>query len=146
MSTGKRPAWVTAAVFGLVAMIVWTLVVKYLAPLLWSLSRDLSGAPPEPSAVMWDFWPVAHVVLAVALWRGARRAWEIGVAIAAVESAVVIAKFARFLAAPDWSFWKLLWFSNKVYVLAYFLALLAVLLGPGRSAFDAVRRPRWATS
>jgi hypothetical protein len=59
---------------------------------------------------------------------------------------VVIAKFARFLAAPDWSFWKLLWFSNKVYVLAYFLALLAVLLGPGRSAFDAVRRPRWATS
>ena len=146
MSAGERPVWVTAAVFGLVVMIAWTLVVKYLAPLLWSLSRSLSGAPAEASPVMWDFWPVAHLVLAVALWRGVSRAWAIGVAIAAVESAVVIAKFARFLAAPDWSFWKLLWFSNKVYVLLYFVLLVALLLLHRRRDFDDARRPRWAAT
>jgi hypothetical protein len=137
-----RPRWVTATVFGLVVMISWTLVVKYLAPLLHAASRALAGED-EPSRVMWDFWPVAHAAFAVLLWRGGRRAWEAGVTLAAVESAVVVAKFATFLRAPEWSFWKLLWFTNKVYVLAFFLCLLAVLLGPGRRSFDARRRALW---
>lgn len=143
MSAIPRPRWVTATVFALVVMIVWTLTVKYLAPLLWSLSRALAGAD-EPAPVMWDFWPLTHLALALLLWRGARFAWEFGVALAVAESAVVIAKFALYLRAPDWSFWKLLWFSNKIYVLAFFLCLLTVLLGPGRSSFDTGRRARWA--
>jgi hypothetical protein len=141
-----RPRWVTAAVFALAAMIVWTVVVKYLVPLLWSLSRALDGASEEPSQIMWDLWPVTHAVLAVALWRGLRWSWDYGVLLAAAESAVVATKFALYLRAPEWSFWKLLWFTNKIYVLAFFLCLLAVLLGPGRKAFDAARRPRWAQS
>jgi hypothetical protein len=137
-----RPRWVTATVCGLVVMITWTLAVKYLVPLLYVASRALEGSD-EPGRVMWDFWPLAHAAFAVLLWRGARYAWEAGVLLAAAESAVVIAKFARFLAAPEWSFWKLLWFTNKIYVLAFFLCLLAVLLGPGRRSFDAARRAKW---
>jgi len=143
MNPIARPRWVTATVFALVVMIVWTVVVKYLAPLLWSLSTALAGAG-GPAPVMWDFWPLTHLALAVMLWRGSRFAWEYGVALAVAESAVVLAKFALYLRAPDWSFWKLLWFSNKIYVLAFFLCLLTVLLGPGRVSFDAERRARWA--
>ena len=144
MSPSVRPRWVTATVFGLVVMITWTLVVKYLVPLVWTLSGALAGAAAEPARVMWDFWPLTHLVLAVLLWRGQRFAWSSGVALAAAESAVVLLKLARYLAAPEWSFWKLLWFTNKIYVLAFFLCLLTVLLGPGRKDFGEARRPRWA--
>jgi hypothetical protein len=140
-----RPRWVTATVFGLVVMITWTIAVKYLVPLLYVASRALEGSD-EPNRVMWDFWPLTHAALAVLLWRGSRYAWETGVVLAAAESAVVIAKFVRFLAAPEWSFWKLLWFTNKVYVLGFFLCLLAVLLGPGRRSFDATRRAKWGSA
>jgi len=145
VSDGVRPRWVTATVFGLVVMIVWTLAVKYLVPLLYRAARTLEGID-EPSRVMWDLWPLTHVALAVVLWRGGRYAWELGVGLAAAESAVVIVKFWSFLAAPEWSFWKLLWFTNKIYVLAFFLCLLAVLLGPGRRSFDGGRRARWGTA
>ena len=119
-------------------MITWTLVVKYLVPLLFDLSLALAGAGREASAalagagVMWDLWPLTHVVLAVVLWQRHRIAWIYGVTLAIAESAVVLTKFFFYLRAPEWTFWKLLWFTNKVYVLLFFLCLLYVLLGPGR--------------
>jgi hypothetical protein len=43
-------------------------------------------------------------------------------------------KLALFLRAPEPTFWKLLWLTNKLYVLVFFAGLLAILLGaPGRS-------------
>ena len=147
MSAVRRPAWVVGAVFGLVAMIVWTLVVKYLVPLLWSASAAWDGRPPgEASHVMWDFWPLTHLALALMLWRGARFAFAAAMTLALAEIAVVSAKFARFLAAPEWSFWKLLWFSNKVYVLLYFVGLVAILALRRRHDFDDARRPRWSAT
>ena len=140
-----RPAWVVGAVFGLAAMIVWTAVVKYLVPLLWSASAAWDGRPPgEASQVMWDFWPLTHFALALLLWRGARFAFEAALALALAEIAVVSAKFALFLRAPAWSFWKLLWFTNKVYVLLYFVVLVALLALYRRRDFDDARRPRWS--
>ena len=144
MNAEPRPRWITATVFGLVVMIVWTLAVKYLVPLLWSLSEGLAGRDAT-SQVMWDLWPLTHAALALLLWRGAGVAWTFGVVLSAAESIVVLWKFALYLRAPEWSFWKLLWFSNKIYVLAFFVCLLTALLGPGRSSFDVRRRPRWAT-
>ena len=141
-----RPAWVVGAVFGLAAMIVWTAVVKYLVPLLWSASAAWDGRAAEPSHVMWDLWPLTHLALALLLWRGARFAWEAALLLALAEIAVVSAKFALFLSAPEWSFWKLLWFTNKVYVLLYFVLLVALLLLRRRRDFDDARRPRWAAT
>lgn len=143
MTATPRPRWVTATVFGLVVMIVWTLVVKYLTPLLWSLSEALAGRDAA-NHLMWDFWPATHLLLALLLWRGARPTWIVGVGLSLAESAVVLVKITLFLGAPEWSFWKLLWFSNKIYVLGFFLCLLTVLLGPGRNSFDERRLPRWA--
>ena len=47
------------------------------------------------------------------------------------DDVIVATKFAVYLARPDLSFWRLLWFSNKIYVLAYFVLLLAFLARPG---------------
>jgi hypothetical protein len=147
MSRAPRPRWIVATVFALAVMISWTLVVKYLVPGLFALALALAGedAARLPSAlagagVMWDFWPLTHLALAVGLWR--RTGWirSYGVTLAFAESAVVVTKFVLFLRAPEWTFWKLLWFSNKVYVLIFFLCLLYVLLGPGRRDLETGAR------
>jgi hypothetical protein len=89
----------------------------------------LPAGEPAGVPVMWDFWPLAHLVLIVALWRRPRWGWGYAVTVAALESAVVLTKFVVYLRAPDLGFFRLLWFTNKVYVLALFLCLLYVLLG-----------------
>lgn len=130
-----RPRWLVATVAGLGVMIVWTLVVKYLAPLHWYWAERLAGREIAGAPVMWDLWPLAHAAMAVGLWRGARWAWPFGVAVSAVEVAVVATKFYLYLRAPQLDFWRLLWFSNKVYVIVFFACALYVLLGPGRAHF-----------
>jgi hypothetical protein len=126
-TAATRPGWATASVFGLVVMASWTLIIKYLAPVLYaaaerSAGRDLS-AP-----ILWDFWWVAHLALAWLLWTGHRLARPAGYAVAIVEILIVAVKFLLFLRAPEWTFWKLLWFTNKVYVLGFFVVFLAALL------------------
>ncbi len=138
MSPARPPA-VVAAVLGLTAMISWTLVVKYFAPWCWFLAERAAGRASESAPVMWDFWPLAHAALAWALWHQPRRAWGFAAAVSLVEVAVVTVKLTLFLRAPEWSFWKLLWFTNKLYVLAFFLLLAAWLLGPGRAALGPAR-------
>jgi len=132
MSVSERPGWLSAAVAGLGVMIVWTLTIKVLVPLHWFWAERLAGRPVAGAPVMWDLWPLAHAALAVALWRRTRWAWGFGMAVATVEIAVVATKFALFFRAPDLGFWRLLWFTNKLYVIAFFVWLLIVLLGPGR--------------
>lgn len=124
--------WVTPAVFGLVVMATWTLVIKYLAPALYFVSERAAGRPLERVPVMWDFWWVAHLALAWLLWRRHPLARNAGLGVAATEVVIVAVKLALFFGHPDLSFWRLLWFTNKLYVLAYFLFLLAFLLRSSR--------------
>ena len=128
---GGRPddGLITLAVLGLVVMATWTLVIKYLAPILYVVSERAAGRSPGGAPVMWDFWWVAHLALAWLLWRRHPWARAAAMAIAASEIAVVAVKFIAYLRRPDLSFWRLLWFTNKVYVLAFFIALMIVLLG-----------------
>jgi hypothetical protein len=127
---GDRPearGWITFCVLGLVVMATWTLVIKFLAPFLWFVAEQSAGRPIAGPPVMWDFWWVAHLLLAWLLWRRARWAWTFGLAVAVLEVAIVITKFALYLRQPDLVFWRLLWFTNKVYVLAFFVLFLALL-------------------
>jgi hypothetical protein len=71
---------------------------------------------------------VAHLALAWLLWNGHRLARPAGYAVAIVEILIVTVKFLLFLRSPEWTFWKLLWFTNKVYVLGFFVVFLAALL------------------
>lgn len=122
----------TFAVFGLVVMATWTIVIKFVAPILYAVSERAAGREVT-MPIMWDFWWVAHLVLARTIWIGHRRARAASFAVAGAETAIVVVKLAQWLAHPDLSFWRLLWFTNKVYVLAFFIVLLAILY----------RRPAW---
>ena len=122
-----NPRWIMPAVLGLVVMATWTLVIKFLAPLLFRVSEIAAGGPPT-APVMWDFWWIAHLALAWMLWRRHPRARTAGLAIAVLEIAIVAVKLTGWLAAPDLSFWRLLWFTNKLYVFGYFTVLVIVLL------------------
>lgn len=127
MSRSLVQGWITVAVFGLVVMATWTLVIKFLAPALHAIANDM---PVADAPFMWDFWWAAHLILAWLLWQRHRLAWVAGVAISVVEIVIVVVKFALFAQQPDGSFWALLWLTNKVYVLAYFVALLSALVTP----------------
>jgi len=129
VSGPPRPRWVDAMVLAIVVMIVWTVVVKYLVPIAWFWSERFAGREVAAVPVMWDFWPLLHVGLIVGLWTRRRWIWGYALTVAVAESLVVAAKFALYLRAPELGFWKLLWFTNKVYVLGLFLVLLFLLAG-----------------
>jgi hypothetical protein len=134
MSGGQpRDGWITGSVLGLVVMATWTLVIKYLAPVLYVVSERAAGRAPDGVPVMWDFWWAAHLALAWMLWTRHPRARAAGLSVAAAEIVIVTVKLAAYLDHPDWSFWRLLWLTNKVYVLIFFVFLLVLLL----------RRQRW---
>jgi hypothetical protein len=129
--SGRRlEGWITASVFGLVVMATWTVVIKYVAPLVYFAAESAEGRVPVRAPVMWDFWWVAHIALAWLLWKRHRWAWMAGMTVAAAEIAIVAIKFVLYFDAPDFSFWRLLWFTNKLYVLAFFLYLIALLSRP----------------
>jgi len=118
-----RPPVINALVLGLVFMIVW----KYIAPIHWYLAESFAGNTPDSIPIDWDFWPLAHAWVAWLLWTRSSIAWHAGVVVAALEVLVVTVKFAGFFLNPEFDFWRLMWFTNKVYVLAFFLVMLVVL-------------------
>lgn len=129
MSPPGRPEarGIDLCVLGLAVMAVWTLVIKFLAPILFYTAERTAGRPVDGPPIMWDFWWVAHLALAWLLWRRHPLALPAGRGIAAAEALIVIAKFVLYARQPDLSFWGLLWLTNKVYVLAFFLFLLVYL-------------------
>ena len=133
VETEGRDGAATAFVFGLVVMATWTLVVKYLAPVLHVVAERAAGRSPESVPVMWDFWWAAHLLLARLIWTRHPLARVAALSVTLLEIAIVAVKFVLYVRHPDLSFWRLLWFTNKVYVLAVFTALLIHLL----------RRPGW---
>jgi len=135
---GCRPLnLVDVCVLGLVVMATWTLVIKYVAPLTWAYAENQAGHSVA-APIMWDFWWVAHIWLARMFWNRHRWAWMSGLLVTVAEIVIVVVKFVGFFRDPDPEFWRLLWFTNKVYVLAYFLVLLVLLFLP---AFQRQLRP-----
>jgi hypothetical protein len=93
--------------------------------------------------VMWDFWWVAHLALAWLLWKGHHRARAAALAVSISEILIVTVKLSSFVSRPDLSFWRLLWLSNKIYILVFFLCLLALLMkgrvAPARGGIEGGR-------
>lgn len=108
----------------LLLLIAWTLVIKYLFPMAWSLAHGL----PLTQHIYWDLWPLAHGLLAWALL--ARPPWlrALALGMALVEIGIIVTKFALFLPDPEWSIWRTNWFINKLFVLACFVLVLVVAL------------------
>jgi len=132
------------AVF-LCMLATWTLVIKFLNPILmtWAeVERTGEGSGPY---ILWDFWWVPHLLLALWLWKRLTMVWEFGMVVSVVEILIILKKFYVFLQAPlaprygappvfD-TFLAFHWFLNKVMVLFFFILLLSQLL---RVEFKAV--------
>jgi hypothetical protein len=122
----------------LILLAAWTVTIKFLFPVGFSV---FEGTPLLAHAY-WDFWWVVHLWLAWALltWRPYARA--LAIAVSAMEIAIILTKFALFLAAPEWTIWTTNWFINKLFVLACFGLML-----PYFALFrDRRARPSWAGS
>lgn len=112
---------------GLVVMATWTVIVKFLVPVLFALAERYAGRPVASAPVMWDFWWVAHLWLAWLLMHRHPLSRPAGMGIAVAECLIVAVKLVFYLRQPDLSLWGLLWLTNKVYVLVFFLFLSVYL-------------------
>ncbi len=102
----------------------WTVVIKYLFPIGWSVWR---GEPPLTHVYL-DLWPVVHVWVGWALLHWRRYTYALAMMVSVAEIAIVVIKVVLFLAEPQWTIWRTNWFINKVFVLGCFVLLLAYLL------------------
>lgn len=114
-------AWISFLAHLLFILAAWTLFIKYLFPVGYSLTYG------EPLAryIYWDLWPVAHVWLGWALLERPRYTRALAIGMSVIEILIICTLFARFLADPEWSIWRTNWFVNKVFVLTCFVLVLA---------------------
>jgi hypothetical protein len=108
----------------LIVLAAWTVTIKFLFPIGYALAYGL----PIGSHIYWDFWWVAHLWLAWALLRWKPYTWLLATIVSSVEIAIVVTKFAVFLAAPEWTIWTTNWFVNKLFVLLVFCLMLPYLV------------------
>jgi len=119
----------------LILLAAWTVTIKFVFPIAYALAYGL----PLGTHIYWDLWWVAHLWLAWALLRWQPYTYALAVGVAAIEIAIVVTKFALFLAAPEWTIWTTNWFINKVFVLACFAIMLPYFLARRRALSRAVR-------
>jgi hypothetical protein len=104
----------------LIVLAAWTVTIKFLFPIAYALGEDV----PLLAYIYWDFWWVIHLWLAWALLRWQQYTHALAIGVSALEIAIIVTKFALFLAAPEWTIWTTNWFINKLFVLACFCLLL----------------------
>jgi hypothetical protein len=137
------------AVF-LCMLATWTLVIKYINPLCLAFAEKLkTGLFPAPY-IMWDFWWIPHLLLAIWLWQRRQWVWEFAIVVSVVEILIIVTKFVRFFQNPFELrfaqhavpappvldlFFTLNWFVNKVFVLTFFIFLLLQILRPEMKRF-----------
>jgi len=114
----------------LIVLAAWTVTIKLLFPVAFALFEG----SPLTAHIYWDFWWVVHLWLAWALLDRRRYTRALAIGVSVVEIAIILTKFASFLAAPEWTIWTTNWFINKLFVLACFLLVLPY--------FIFQRRPR----
>lgn len=135
-STDRAPgAWITFLAHFLIILSAWTLVIKYIFPIVHAAAYRL----PLTTHVAWDLWPVAHVWLAWVLLRWKPYTAWLAIAMSAVEIVIIVTLFYRFLSSPEpeWTIWRTNWFINKVFVLSCFILILGTFALPRKKTTTA---------
>jgi len=107
----------------LILLAAWTVTVKFAFPVAYALAEGVGVA----TYVWWDFWWVAHLWLAWALFAQPRYTIALALGVSIAEIVIVGVKLALFFNAPEWTIWTTNWFINKLFVLACFVLLLGYL-------------------
>ena len=120
----------------------WTLFIKYLFPVGYSLAYG----GPLSQHIYWDLWPAAHLWLGWALLTKPAYTKWLSMAMAVVEIATITTLLDLFLSDPEWTIWRSNWFINKVFVLMAFILILATALARPRWFESAAKRAEETTS
>ena len=121
--TDRAPsAWIIFLAHFLIILSAWTLVIKYIFPIVHANAYGL----PLTTHVAWDLWPVAHVWLAWVLLRWKTYTAWLAIVMSAVEIVIIVTLFYHFLSSPEpeWTIWRTNWFINKIFVLSCFILIL----------------------
>ena len=116
--------WVSFLANLLFILAAWTLFIKYLFPIGFSLAYG----EPLTKYIYWDLWPIAHIWLGWALLTRPNYTRMLAIGMSIIEIAIICTLFAWFLAEPDWSIWRTNWFVNKAFVLSCFALILGTAL------------------
>ncbi len=118
--------WITFLAHSLFILAAWTLFIKYLFPIGYSLAHG----EPWSRYIYWDAWPMAHIWVGWALLTRPNYTRTLALVVSVVEIIIIISLFVQFLSEPDWTIWRTNWFINKVFVLSCFILLLITLITP----------------
>jgi hypothetical protein len=108
----------------LIVLAAWTITIKFLFPVAYALGEGATIT----AHIYWDFWWAVHLWLAWALLRWQPYTYPLALGVSVMEIAIIVTKFALFLADPEWTIWTTNWFVNKLFVLACFCLLLPTLV------------------
>jgi len=108
----------------LVMLGAWTILIKYIFPIIYSLVYQQALT----SNIMWDFWWVAHFWLAYSLLNPSRKTFVVGMIIGISEFFIITYKLTVFYFDPVWSIWQTNWLINKIFVLFTFIMIIGLLL------------------
>ena len=103
---------------------LWTIFIKFIFPILYSLTYEDNLT----KLILWDFWWVAHIILAISFLNPSKFTYFFGVLISITEIIIVIIKLFFFFDNPNWNIWDTNWMINKVFVLLIFNIILFTLL------------------
>jgi hypothetical protein len=112
--------WVAFLAHFLFVLAAWTITIKYLFPITFAAAHG----EPLTRYIFWDLCPIAHVWLGWALLRWPWYTPYLAIGMAVAEIAIIVIRFAEFLAEPSWTIWWTNWFINKLFVLVCFLLIL----------------------
>jgi hypothetical protein len=118
------PAFVRFLVNFLFILAAWTLLIKFILPVIFAMSEGAAIT----HYIMWDFWWVVHILLGISMLNWASYTYSFAMLSSLAEISIIVTKFYLFLSDPDWTIWKMNWFVNKVFVLVCFIFLLVYLL------------------
>lgn len=125
--TGHR--WISFLAHFLFVLVAWTVFIKYLFPMGYSLFYGESLS----RYIYWDLWPLGHVWMGWALLARPRYTRALAIVMSVIEIGIIVTFFVWFLSEPEWSIWRTNWFINKVFVLGCFvLLLLTAIASPQR--------------
>jgi len=102
---------------------LWTILIKFIFPIIYSLTYEENLI----DLILWDFWWVAHIVLAISFLNPSKFTYFFGVLISVTEIIIVLTKLYLFFDNPLWSIWKTNWMINKLFVLLIFIIILFTL-------------------
>lgn len=121
LSNRNIPMWMGRALY---MFAIWTVTIKFIIPIAWSLIWSLSLT----RFILWDAWWIAHLYVGYLLIEKPHKTWPWIFVLTLTEIGVIGFKFIGFYESPVFNVWRMNWYVNKWFMLIYFVFCLEWIL------------------